>query len=230
MKVAIHQPEHLPWLGFFHKMILADKYIVLDNVQYKKNYFENRNRINLSNATQWITVDVLTKGYSFQKISKVIINQKSNWTRKYMARIENAYKKTKYFDDLYPSIATIIKKNHLKLIDLNIELLDFVRNYFGLQNELLFSSSILSNKDVKGSELVLQLCRDVNADTYISGVSGVDYLNINSFEKFGINIVFQEFIHPTYNQLNTSAFLPFLSIIDLMFNYGPLGIDFIKKK
>jgi hypothetical protein len=227
--IAIHQPEHLPWLGFFHKMKLADKYIVFDNIKYKKNFFENRNKIYSYNGVQWITVNVLSKGLSNQKINEVNLNNAIKWRNRYVGRIKNAYCKTPYFKDLFPVLQRIIQNDYEKLIDLNIELINFVRDYLSINNEIVLASSILSNKNLKGSDLVMQLCKDAKADYYISGISGKDYLSLEKFQDEGIKVLFQKFTHPIYKQLGHSNFQPYLSIVDLMFNHGPSSLDIIEK-
>lgn len=226
MIVAIQQPEHLPWLGFFHKMLSVDEFIYLDNVQFKKRYFENRNKIRTNNKPgfEWITVPVKSKGRFIQKINEVEIDYAMDWQRKYLNKLKQNYNKAEYFERVFPEIEHIIKNSYKKLVELNISLINCVRNYLDIKTPVIFASDICNGK---GSELILELCVRKKANTYLSGPDGRNYLKLEDFFRNNIEIKYHDYQHPVYKQLQGS-FISHSSIIDLLFNYGKGSVKIIK--
>ena len=128
MKIAIHQPEFMPWPGFFQKMYLADKYIFLDHVQFKKRYFENRNQIvSPQGDVSYITVPVVTKNKYLQSINTVKVdNQQLLWKQKLLNKIKHYYSKSDYFNTYFLELVTIIESfNSNELMQLNINIINF---------------------------------------------------------------------------------------------------------
>jgi hypothetical protein len=226
MIVAIQQPEHLPWVGFFNKMSQSGLYVLLDNVQFKKRYFENRNRVKTKDGIKWLTVPVVTKSRYTQKINEVVIDNTSSWSKKYKGTIEHAYKKSPFYQDVGNIIYPCLEKNHDKLVDLNIELISRLRNYLKITTPVICASS-LGVDGFKGSDLLLEICLKINAKVYISGPDGIRYLKINDFKSKDINIVYHEFKHPVYPQ-QFGDFVPYMSVIDLIANCGTESIDIVK--
>lgn len=227
MRIAIQQPEHLPWLGFFNKMISVDEFIYLDSVQFKKRYFENRNKIRIAKdkGWNWITVPVLTKGLYNQKISDVEIDYTGAWENKYLKKIWHSYRRSDFFDEIFQKIEHIVNKRVKRLLQLNIELIDLVRNYLGITTPVMFASDICEGK---GSELILKLCVRRNASTYLSGPDGRNYLDLDAFSRRNIEVRYHDYNHVVYGQLH-EPFISHMSIIDLLFNYGKNSIEMIKK-
>ena len=111
--VAIHQPNFLPWLGFFYKMLKADLFVFLDNVQFSKNSYQNRVRIKTSQGQQWLTIPVF---HSFgQLTNEVQINNKENWREKHLKTLEMNYKRTPYFKIIYNMLESIYFKKEWNL-------------------------------------------------------------------------------------------------------------------
>jgi len=214
--ITIHQPEHLPWIGFFHKMSLADTYVLLDIVQFKKNNWQNRNRIvNRNGEEQWLTVPVFNKGHISSTIKDTLINSHEPWQRKYLGRIQDAYCKHPYYFNYIDEIREIINKNHLTISTLNYDLICFFRKILGLQNRIVWASEL--KVEGKGSDLLLNICENLGATRYISGPDGKKYLNLNQFEKRQISVEYHNFTHPVYKSEN---FFPNLSTLDLIMNHG----------
>lgn len=220
--VTIHQPEHLPWLGFFHKISQVDLFVILDSVQFRKNYFQNRNKIRTINGWTWLTVPV--KRNINTLIKDVEIDNSQNWRRKCWNSIYFAYKKAPFFSEYRNTLKKKYKREWINLCELNILLIKQFLSFLSLKPIILRSSEI--NVHGKGSELILNICKKVDADTYISGIFGKEYLKLSDFEEAGIEVVFQEFHHPIYKQLY-EPFIPGMSIIDLLFNHGPDSLDII---
>lgn len=220
MKVTIHQPEHLPWIGFFNKMSKCDVFVILDNVQYRKNYFQNRNKIMGANGPQWLTVPVVNKGHMEKTIMDIEIACEKNlsWKKKYYNSIYYSYKKYPYFSEHITFFENLLKKNHTKLSDFNIEIILYLANFLDINPVFIKASEL----EVEGSNssLILNICKSIGATTYISGPSGRDYLNVKEFEDDNIEVIFNDYVHPVYPQKDTSEFVPFLSTFDLLFNVG----------
>lgn len=217
MKVTIHQPEHMPWLGFFHKMGQADLYVVLDSVQFTKNNWQNRNKfVDRSGNAYWQTVPVVMKGHTDSRISEMEIDRRQAWARKYWGRFKENYGKHPYFPLYGPKIEEILFSDVTLLVDLNLRLIELLREAFGIRVPIVRSSAL----PVSGarSELLLALCKHLKADCYLSGPSGRDYLDLALFRERGVEVEFHEFRHPEYK---APMFQPFLSAMDLLLNCGP---------
>jgi len=224
-KISIHQPEHLPWLGFIHKVMSVDEFVLLDNVQFRKNYFQNRNKIRVSGGEQWITVP-LKKFQSQNKINEIEISYDRNWRFHYLNKIKNVYAKAKHFQEYYKDFEEIFTTKFNLLKDFNIALLKFILRKLEIYTILHVSSEILDNVGQGGTDVNLNICKKLNADVYFSGMLGRQYLDISEFEKANIKVEFQNFKHPTYKQMD-EPFIPCMSIIDLLFNHGEESLDII---
>jgi len=214
----------MPWLGFFHKINMADMFVVLDNVQFRKNYFQNRNKIRTKDGWQWITVPVKREDLHKPIKDVGVSNEDPRWKRKLLQSIYFNYSKAKFFENYWGDLSSVFDKDHALLADLNIELIRYLLEKLGIDVEIVLASS-LDTTGEKG-ELLLNICKAVGAKTYISGISGRDYLNFDEFKKNNIKIVVQEFHHPIYKQLH-EPFIPCMSVIDLLFNYDDESLNTI---
>lgn len=223
--VAIHQPQYLPWLGYFDKMQQADVFCFLDNVQYKKNEWQNRNRIKTSQGWQWLTVPVK---YRFpQKINEVTVNNTVNWGKKHLQALTTNYHKAPFFSEHIDIFEKVYSRTWEGLSELNIYLIEQIQELLGLKKKptVIASNLSLSNDP---TERLIDICRSVGADTYLSGKDGASYMNLERFHESGLKVVFQDFKHPVYPQL-FGEFLSHLSIADLLFNCGPESLAKIKE-
>lgn len=228
MRVTIHQPEHMPWLGFFHKINMADVYVVLDNVQYRRRYFQNRNKIRTKEGWQWLNISLKKEPRDSLLIKNVSISDEGlRWRTKNLNTIYHNYCKAKYFKYYWEEFKLIYSRNCTSLLDLNMELLKFFFRKLDIKTRIQLASA-LNVSGTKG-ELILNICKALKARIYISGVSGKDYLDFQKFNDNHIEIIIQEFHHPIYTQLY-EPFIPCMSIIDLLFNYGDKSLDIINGK
>lgn len=218
MIVTIHQPEHLPWLGFFNKIAKAEVYIVMDNVQFEKNYFQNRNKIIGTNGVQWLGLSVSKKGHMDSTLAETEIADIPKWREKYLQTIKFSYSKYPYFNDVYDVLEKAIYTDSNKLVDINLAIIKGFAEKLDIKPKFVMASSL----DVSGkkSDLVLSLCEAVNATTYIAGPSGRDYMDLESFKEAGIEVKFNDYTHPVYEQRKTEEFTPYMSIVDLTMNCG----------
>jgi hypothetical protein len=222
--ISIRQPGYFPYLGFFKKIESVDTFVFLDDVQYTRSDWDNRNKIKTSDGSMWLTIPILNKSKEF--LNEVKIDNTQNWKYKHKSAIKFNYENTPFFDLYWKDIELILNKKYTKLIELNIELINYFKSILEINTEIIFSSNLNINSN--GSEKLYEICKILEADTYLSGELGQNYLNLEIFEKNDIKIIFEKFQHPTYSQIN-SQFLPNMSIMDLLFNEGDNSINILKK-
>lgn len=216
MILTAHQPVYIPWLGLFHKIALADHFCVFDRVQYQTKDFNNRNKIKTQAGELWLSVPVESKEH-FNKLLCDIKIVQGNWQRKQLKSIKLAYQKTPYFERYFDGIEEVLTRKQVFLSDLNHDFLIKMLSWLKID----CSISKASDFEFQGrkSDLVLDMCLQLNASSYIFGAQGKNYAEIDKFTKAGITPIFQNYVHPTYPQIN-GKFTPFMSAIDLLFNTG----------
>ena len=226
MIVTIHQPEHLPWLGFFHKVDQADRLVILDTFQYRKNYFQNRNRILGPAGPQWLTVPVLVKGHTSGRIREIAINNATEWRAKHWRTISQCYGRHPFFAEHAPFLEDLYARPWRMLADLNEHIIRHFIRALGITTEVLRASDL----DVHGarSELLLDICSKTGADTYLAGQTGREYLDERIFDQAGVRVAYHAFSHPVYPQRSSEGFVSHLSTLDLLLNRGPASLDVIR--
>jgi len=222
--VAIQQPEHAPWIGFFHKMMNADFYVYLDSVQFKRRYFENRNKVREGAEWTWVTVPVASKGKYLQKICEVETqDEDGDWRRSYQGRLNTGLAKAPFKSlvmDWFNSV--IMGGGHRRLVDLNMAFINFGRDSLGITTPTAFSSE-MGVDDFKGKDLILEISRRAGASVYVSGPDGRSYLDAAEFERAGIGLAYHDFEHPEYTQWQ-GGFHSHMSFLDCLGNLGPEGM------
>lgn len=222
MNIAIHQPEHLPWLGFIDKISKSDIYVIFDSVQYRRAYYQHRNRIrsNSPEGYSWLTVALKKQDYH-TKIQDIEISYETDWITKYLNTISGNYTKAPFFEYYFENIKKILDKKYNKLTDLNLDIINFLFNEFGLKVEFVKSSELNIDDEIKGSDLILEICIKLNATKYISGSDGRNYMDLSKFKEKNIEVFFNDYQnrHAVYKQ-QYEPFLPYMSSIDLLMNYG----------
>ena len=221
MIITIHQPEHLPWLGLFNKIAKADKFIILDSVQYEKNYFQNRNRILGTNGVQWLSIPVSNKGHMDGSIATTQIAsdpKNAKWREKYLQTVKMSYGKYPFFNEVFPMLEKAINTETDLFCEINMAIIRAFCDALEIHPEYVRSSEL--NVDGLKSSLILDICKEINTDVYIAGPSGRDYLDMKSFDDNGIRVVFNDYHHPVYPQRRTEEFVSHLSALDLFMNVG----------
>jgi hypothetical protein len=215
--IAIHQPQYLPYLAFFHKIAHCDIFVVLDNVQFQKNGLQNRNKIKNSTGWQWLTVPVLHKRK--QKIKATSINNKSNWPRKHWQAIRTSYGRTPHFDWCKAELEPIYQQDWDCLAPLNMALTRIVCDLLGIKTPIIDASSLPLQG--KATDLLINICRTLGANKYLSGPGGRQYMDLEKFQRAGIDIKWQEFKFPVYKQpFPALDFIPNLSVVDTLCSCG----------
>jgi len=221
--ITIHQPNYMPWSGFFHKWMISDAFIILDSVQYHKNEWQNRNRIKTAQGTQWLTVPVT---YRFpQRIEEVGIAPQP-WARKQIAAIEQAYAKAPFFDSHWPPLKHILMQPWSQLSELNIALIRQVGELLHCQAPIYIASQMQPQSD-EPTERLIQLCHALDGTAYLSGSEGRNYLQREQFTQAGLTLYFQDVTPPIYPQLH-GDFIPYLTALDLLLNTGPESASIIR--
>ncbi len=223
MIVAIHQPHYLPWLRYFDKIARCDVFIVLDNIQYNKNGWQNRNKIKTAQGATLLTVPVHAPLGS--TLDLVRVDHTSRWGRKHWATILQSYARAPYFDDYRSFLADVYAREWEGLNELNRHMLECYVQSLGIRTPIVYSSDL----DVPGEATtrLVNLLRAVGADRYYSGAYALDqYLDADLLSEAGITLEIQQWTSPVYPQLH-GDFIPDLAIVDLLMNCGPASLDIL---
>jgi hypothetical protein len=217
--VSINQPAYLPWLGYFDRILKSDIHVVLDHVQFEKNSMVNCNRIRTAQGSMMLTVPVRTVGkFGRLPLNTLEIDNTQNWVKKHWRSIKESHARAPFAAAHLPFFEGVFGREWTRLLPLMNEITGYLLKSFAIPVPILSSTEM----KVGGgkSALILNICKELGARTYISGPFGRDYLDLESFRREGIEVVFQNYNHPAYPQLH-GAFEPYMSAIDLLMNCGP---------
>lgn len=225
MIISINQPAYLPWLGYFERIAVSDLHIVLDHVQFEKNSFTNRNKVRTKEDATWLTVPLATKGkFGDLPIHRLEFVPNDPWQKKHWATLRMNYARAPFFKDYAPAYEQLYAQTWPGFGAMARAFLAQHLRDLGITTPLLYSSE-LTIAGTK-SDLVLNLCRDAKATTYLSGALGRNYLDEGSFTQAGIAVRYQDYSHPTYAQ-TWPNFVPYLCVLDLLFNHGPASREIL---
>ena len=226
MKIAIHQPQFIPWVPYFEKIESCDLFVFLDNVDFQKNGLQNRNQIKSSQGKHWLTVPV-KQGLN-QKIKNVFIDNNSNWKNKHFRTLENYYRRSPFFCDYQKEIKDFYEIEWSSLCEINLYITKLMMKWLDIKTKTIKGSDL--GIEGKNSDLILNICKELNCSSYISGNGGKNYLDQDKFEDNGIKIDFFETKLPKfYKQLYPSVgFINDLSALDILFNCGIKWKDYIR--
>ncbi len=230
MIAAVHQPHYLPWLGYFDKIRESDVFVFLDNVQYKRREYQNRNKIRTKDGWIWLTVPVVTKGLRDQPVRDVRIDNERNWQEMHWRSMAACYGRTGFFRNHVSFFEEVYTgKTWERLVDLNVRVIEYILEALGIDTPLRFESEI--GTSTKSTERIIEICKKVGADTYLSGTGGRSYMKEERFDQEGIELRYQSFDHPVYTQCfarDKNYFLPNMAAIDLLFNEGEKSGEILK--
>lgn len=222
MILSVHQPQYIPWLGFFDKVAKSDAFVYLDRVQYKPREFQNRNKICTKDGCIWLSVPVISKGKGRQKITDVLIDNGFPWRRQHLNSLKSWYAAAPFFNAYIPFFEETYSRDWEKLTDLNVHIIDYILRQLSISTPIYFESGL----DIKNekTDRIIEICKKLKADTYLSGAGGKEYLEEDKFTATGIKLIYQNFNHPVYRQQfssDTNDFEAHMSVLDLLFNEGP---------
>ena len=224
-KIAILQSNYIPWKGYFDLINMVDEFILYDNVQYTKNDWRNRNKIQTQKGVQWLTIPVRQRSL-VQKIMDTKTTD-NKWRKKHWNALCQNYSKSKYFTqyrDIFENL--YLNSNEDSLSKINYVFITETCKILGIKTKIRWSTEF---KAVEGqTENLLAICKDCNAETYVSGPAAKNYLNKELAKKEHIELEWMDYReYPEYTQL----FQPFIhgvSILDLIFNEGHNSTKFMK--
>lgn len=223
MIVTIHQPQFMPWLGYFDKMDRADHFVVLDSVQFKKNEWQNRNRIKTPQGPQWLTVPV---SYRFPaRLDEVSTNATVNWRHKLWQALLTNYARAPHWADCADSLKLLLAEEYPRLVDINVASIQWLRTQLGVTTPTSLSSQFDCSDDP--TQRLIDLCLHHGGTTYLSGPDGEKYLDVSRFTDQGIDVIFHSYEHPEYDQLH-GEFISHLTCLDLVLNHGERSMDIVR--
>jgi hypothetical protein len=245
IKVAIHQPNHWPYLGFFHKIIGADLFILFDTAQFSDGDYHHRNRIRNPNSEGyiWLTVPIVKERRPIREIRIKNDSKIKNvvWREYHRAIIDRIYQFAPKYDKHQEFLDRLYSQEWTNLIDMNRSIIDYLLDVLCIRTPVITSSALSCEHDggvyredaypdpilsdhtsmrrisQHATWRIISMCQEVGADTYISGPLGRDYMDIQLFERYGITVEFQKFLHPVYPQ-TFSPFIKNLSALDYILN------------
>lgn len=219
MRVGIHQPNYLPWVGYFNKMKDCDVFVIFDDVQLPTGRnFETRSLIKTNQGMLWLTIPI--KGRNNYLLIRDAEFADNYWKAKHLKSIQIAYAKAPFFKDYIGDLEDIYNVYCSSLRDFNIMLIEYLAGKLGIKPQFVKSSTISSG--LRGEEKILEIIKSFGADEYISGTGtgSKRYIREEDFEKANVKLIWQDFQNTVYPQLH-GKFVPKLSVIDLLFNAGP---------
>ena len=231
--IGILQPVYMPWLGYFEQIAYVDEFIIFDDVQYTKKDWRNRNRIKTAHEAMWITVPV-RKAPIESKINQIKISYERDWVKSHLRSIVVNYSACKYFDTIYPDIERLLESRPEYLIELDVCLIKLFCDYLKISTPISYASSVSTDsvetkaqhpcdeasKNEHKNRRILNICKYYNATILYDGKSAADFIDTERFSVEGVEVVFQDYDHPVYQQL-FGKFIAYQSILDLIMNAGP---------
>lgn len=220
------QPTFLPWIGYFDLLDLSTEVVFLDDIQFAKRSWQQRNKIRSDKGLEWLTVPVKVKGRFNQKIGEVEIVPDAHFPQQCLKTIKEKYKRSAYFAEYYDEFSELFKNAH-KLCDLNIQIILWLSEKLGVEYGWCKSSEL--NVFGKKSELLVNICLQRGYSNYLSTAGSIDYLRdeLHHFTEKKISVTLHNYYHPEYAQVY-SPFIPYASIIDLLFNRGAEALSIIR--
>lgn len=224
MRVTIHQPQFLPWLGYLDKIDQADLFVVLDSVQFKKNEWQNRNRIRTAQGWQWLTVPVRHR--FGQRIHEVLIDEQSDWRTRHLRAMEMNYSRAPFRKGVLEEFEQMLQQETGSLASLNLATVRWLLDSFGITTPMKLASQIQTREEP--TDRLIDICRAVGATAYLAGPGAEAYMDMNKFRVTGIEVDIQAFQHPEYRQCY-EPWIPALSAIDLLLNVGKEGMNRVRE-
>ena len=228
-RAACIQPNFFPWIGYYEIIKFVDIFFVLDDVQYTKRDWRNRNFINSSGKKTIITIPVETKGKIFQKINETKIYG-NDWPEKILNNIKSSYEKISYYKLILPIIKLILKKEEMYLSKITLASLIEIMKFLDIKNNILLTSNYKFEPDIEKNQRIIDICKKFEITNYLTGPSALSYLNPEIFKKNNITLEIIEYKKQiNYVEDRNFIFLNNLSIIDLLFHRGKESKNFLQE-
>ena len=224
MRVGIHQINYCPWLGYFNKIAKSDVFVLLDEVQLADNGMMHRNRIlNKDGNISYITISFNHKHYMERSFCEIETNPNVDWQSKQFNQLFDSYHKAPFWDEVIGLINPLFHEKFDRVIDINLTAIKLFISALDINTKLVFQSSLEYDKSLRKDSLLIDLLKSLGADIYLSGTGAKKYMILEDFYKENIAVQFQTYESPVYPQVNSSEYIPGLSILDALFNCGIKG-------
>lgn len=219
--VAIHQPTFFPWLGYFNKIARCDQFVVLDTVQFPKKggTWSNRVKLLLNGQAGWVTMPVDRNYHGVRSYAEMGIDNDTSWRDKLVQTIRTNYGATTHFAEVFPAIEELIRNPTTGLTDYNLSAILYLAKALGVDTGRIVLASEIEATGT-GTDLLISITKGVNGTAYLCGGGASGYQEDEKFAAAGMDLIYQEFKHPVYEQANTTEFIPGLSVIDVLMNCG----------
>ena len=217
--VVIHQPDFVPYLGFFHRLLYADLYVVLDHVQFvngSTRAWTHRDKIKTPHGERWLSISV-RKAPRDTAINQVMLSTETDWRVANLRLLETNYKQSAFFHEIMPEVEALYGRPCSYLSEFTLQSIEMLMDMLDLSVPMVLSSKL--NPHGSKNELLIDLLGKVGATHYLSGVGARAYFDPTPFQSAGIEVIWQHFDHPIYPQL-FGEFVPYLSSLDMLFNCG----------
>lgn len=229
--VAIHQPNFFPWLGYFDKIRRADVFIFLDDVQYQKTggSWSNRVQISINGEGRWLTAPADRSFHGTKNINDMFFSSREDWRSKMLKSLVTTYKRTPFFDEAYSLIEPLVQNPENNIAEYNIHAIKTLSHALGLSTKSMAKSSELTTESC-ATERLIDLTLKTGGNIYLCGGGAGNYQDDDAFQKAGVKLLYQSFLHPEYPQSWRQDFIAGLSIIDALMNIGLEGAMKLLKK
>jgi len=226
MRIAIMQPTYLPWIGYFALMDQVDQFVLLDDVEFSRQSWQQRNKIKTNNGSLWLTLPICKTSRNGQLINEVEINQNVNWALKHYKTLMQYYGSATYWQQNKPWLQKLYNSSWHSLCSLNQTIIETVANLLGISPTIHVSS----NLDIGTGRIdrLIRICQVLGGNEYLSPIGSFEYIKEdNRFLEADIKLLYQHYQHPTYSQ-HYGEFISHLSVIDLLLNEGPRSLEVIR--
>ncbi|MCB0700981.1 MAG: WbqC family protein [Chitinophagales bacterium] len=224
MIVSIHQPSYFPWLGWLHKVNSSDVFVLLDEVQLADRAYQHRNLFLTNDGKEkMLTVTIKKKGYRELPLKDIELNTEVDWQKDHLNFLKNNYAKHPFYNDIMEKVMPIYEKEYATLGGVLYDVTVISMELFGITTKLLRQSELEYDRAAKKSDLMLELSLASGCRTYLSGQGAKEYMDEDAFGQKGVNVIYQQFSHPKYVQMNTgdpSNFVIGMNALDVLFNIG----------
>lgn len=219
--IVIHQPDFLPYLGFFHRLLKADIYVVLEHVQFVRgsNAWTSRDKIKTPQGARWVSLPV-EKAPQNTPISEIRLKRDADWVSQHMALYRENYRNAPFYEEIMPHLEALYQNQPELLWEFTLRSIEMLAALLDVERPMLFSGEM--QPEGKSNHLMCDLVKKAGSHRYLSGVGARDYYDPAVFLEAGVTVTWQQFSHPTYPQ-QFGEFVPYLSSIDALFNCGIAG-------
>jgi hypothetical protein len=219
MIACVHQPNFIPWIGFFAKIAASDVYVVMDNVQFPRNSWVNRVRVAGNGPAVWLTVPTRHASRLDLRIDEVEVSWESDWARKHVTTLRHRYARSPWLGDVLAPFETALAKRHQFLTEQNLELIEAILDLCGMERKIVRGSRL--HAAGSGSALIAAMCQEIAATEYLAGQGSADYEELAPYAERGIGYRRVKYANRGYVQHGGKPFEAGLSIVDALFNIGP---------